>query len=242
MSTKCINCPLHKSDLFSKASDEHRRQTQQFKSGEFLVDAGTILMTEETEVPQLYTVLRGMGVRYKTLPNGERQVINFVFPGDFIGLQAGVTGEVHHTVESSTSMTLCVFDRTELFDFAIKHPKRGFDLTTLASLEERGLSDALTTVGRRTAFEAIAWALYRLFRRGEALGMVKGHHMPLPFRQQDLADALGLSLVHTNKTLSKLKTQKLATWSDGKLHVPDLQALAQAAQTEHEPPEPRPLI
>ncbi|WP_375280489.1 Crp/Fnr family transcriptional regulator [Pseudooctadecabacter sp.] len=242
MSTKCETCPLHKSPLFEYVPEDQRRLTQRYKSGELRVDPGTPVMMEGSNAPQLYTALRGMGLRYTTLPNGERQVINFIFPGDFIGLQAGIVGEMHHSVEATTAMTLCVFDRSEFFSFFKSNPERGFDITWMAAVEEHFLGDSLATIGQRTAFEAVAWALYKLFQRGEALGLVNAAQMPLPFRQQDLADALGLSLVHTNKTLAKLRSRQLASWSEGRLQVNSLRDLAEAAQTEHKPLETRPFL
>ncbi|MCR8825502.1 Crp/Fnr family transcriptional regulator [Photobacterium sp. TY 1-4] len=215
---------------------------QNFKVGELEVDAGTTLLMEGSNSPQLYTALRGMGLRYKTLENGNRQVTNFVFPGDFIGLQAGIMGEMQHSVEASSSMTLCVFDRSELWSFFRNSPERAFDLTWMAAAEEHFLGEALASVGQRTAFEAIAWALCKIMLRGQGLGLAKDRVMPMPFRQQDLADALGLSLVHTNKTLSKLRNRQLANWGDDMLIVNDLGALADAAGMTLEPPMKRPIM
>lgn len=242
MATHCESCPLHKSPLFTDVSSEDRRTTQRFKSGELMVDPGTPIMMESTNSPQLYTALRGMGLRYTTLPNGERQVINFIFPGDFIGLQAGVMGEMNHSVEATTAMTLCVFDRSDFFKFFKANPSRGFDITWLAAVEEHFLGSSLATVGQRTALEAVSWALLKIFQRGEALSLVRQAKMPLPFRQQDLADALGLSLVHTNKTLAKLRDRQLAAWSNGVLQINDVERLASVAQTEFEPLPKRPFI
>ncbi|MEL6595471.1 MAG: Crp/Fnr family transcriptional regulator [Pseudomonadota bacterium] len=242
MATHCENCPLHESPLFTGVSVEDRRQTQRFKAGELMVDAGTPVLMEGSNTPQLYTALRGMGLRYTTLPNGERQVINFFFPGDFIGLQAGIMGEMNHSVEATTAMTLCVFDRKEFYTFFKANPTRGFDITWLAAVEEHFLGDTLATVGQRDATEAIAWALLKLFQRGKALSLVRNARMPLPFRQQDLADALGLSLVHTNKTLAKLRERQLAAWSGGVLQVNDPEHLADVAQTEYEPLPIRPFL
>lgn len=242
MTTHCETCPLHKRPLFTEVSLEDRRITQKFKSGELIVDAGTPILMEGSNAPQLYTALSGMGIRYTTLPNGERQVINFILPGDFIGLQAGVMGEMHHSVEATTAMTLCVFDRTEFYNFFKSNPSRGFDITWLAAVEEHFMGDALATVGQRSAFEAIAWALFKVFQRGQALSLVKGSEMPLPFKQQDLADALGLSLVHTNKTLGKLRDRQLASWDKGILQIHNLEKLAEMAQTEFRPLPLRPFL
>jgi CRP-like cAMP-binding protein len=223
-------------------SEQDVKAMQKFKVGELIIEAGTPLLIEGSNSPQLFTALRGMGLRYKTTLDGGRQIVNFIFPGDFIGLKAGVMGEMAHSVEASSKMTLCVFNRSELWNFYKTHPERGFDITWLAAVEEHFLGEALTAVGRRSALEALSWALLRMFLRGEQMGLVHNRSMELPFRQQDLADAMGLSLVHTNKTLSKLRDRQLANWSDGQLTINDLAKLAVIAKVELEPVPQRPLM
>ena len=88
----------------------------------------------------------------------------------------------------------------------------------------------------------MAWALYRFDRRLTALGLRKNGRVPLPFRQQDMADALGLSLVHTNKTLAKLRTKGLAHWAEGWLSVADPDGLAEMAHIDPRDIPTRPLI
>lgn len=195
-----------------------------------------------SNAPQLFTVLSGMGIRERHLATGSKQVINFVFPGDFIGLQAGLLGEMGHSVEARTQMRLCVFNRSEFYSFFKSHPERAFDLTWLAAIEENFLGETLATVGQRSALQAIAWAMVKIFQRGQALDMVRNNAMDLPYTQRDVADALGLSLVHTNKTMGKLKERQLASWSDHTLRINDLEKLAEIALTELKPLPLRPFI
>ncbi|MEP4999187.1 helix-turn-helix domain-containing protein, partial [Pseudophaeobacter sp.] len=119
-------------------------------------------------------------------------------------------GEMGHSVEATTKMTLCVFDRA-------------FSLTWLAGIEEHFLSEAVSTLTPRTALQGVAWALVRVFLRGKPLRIERGGRMEFPFKQQDLADALGLSLVHTSKTLGILRKRQMAQWTEGELRVSDLQ-------------------
>ncbi len=242
MVTRCDNCPLRTRSLFTDMSDDEVRQTQRFKVGEMTVEPGTPVLTEGSHSAQIFTVLDGMGLRFKVLENGRRQVTTFIFPGDLIGLQAAVMGEMSHTVEARTRMKLCVFDRAALWGFFKNSPSRSYDLTWIAATEEHFLGEALTTVGQRAAEQAVAWALVRLWLRAEQLEMISGGGMPLPFRQQDLADSLGLSLVHTNKTLAKFRERQLATWREGVLIVNDLELLAKIGMTDSEPAQTRPLL
>ncbi|SEN00144.1 cAMP-binding domain of CRP or a regulatory subunit of cAMP-dependent protein kinases [Loktanella fryxellensis] len=242
MVTRCEHCPLRRFHLFKPMSDSDVKAMQKFKVGELIIEAGTPVLSEGSNSPQLFTALYGMGLRYKHTSDGERQVVNFVFPGDFVGLQAGVMGEMSHSVEASSKMTLCVFNRSELWGFFKSYPERAFDLTWLSAVEEHFLGEALTSLGQRSALESLSWALLRMFMRCERIGLVQNRRMAMPFRQQDLADALGLSLVHTNKTLSKLRDQQLADWSDGHLTINDKEKLAAIAKIELDVVPVRPLM
>lgn len=242
MATKCEFCPLRRRDVFTPMAAEDIRAMERFKVGELIVDAGTPILMEGSNSPQLYTALHGMGLRYTVLENGKRQVLNLIFPGDFIGMQAGIMGEMGHSVEATTKMTLCVFDRSALWSFFKERPERAFALTWIAAVEEHFLGDAIATLGQRNAEQSVAWALSRVFVRGTGLGMVENSRMKFPFRQQDLADSLGLSLVHTNKTLAALKSRQLLNWNDGILSIPDLDALAEIAMLDTTEPQVRPIM
>ncbi len=124
-----------------------------------------------------------------------------------------------------------------------KHrPERAFDLTWAAAIEEHFLGEALTSIGQMTALERVSWGLMRFFCRCETLGLMQRDRVPFPFRQQDLADALGLSLVHTNKTLKKLREQQIMSIEDGILTVFDTEKAEDIAGLEVEAPLRRPLI
>jgi CRP-like cAMP-binding protein len=242
MTTQCRYCPLQRKDIFIRMSKEELEFMHKFKSGELTVEPGTPILMQGSNTPQLYTVLSGMGIRDKTLENGERQVISFVFPGDFIGLHANFIGRMGHSVEARTHMRLCVFNRSDFFSFFKSQPGRALDITWLAAMEEHLLGETIATIGQRTAIEALAWALVKLYQRGMSLGMVTNNQMDLPFTQRDMADALGLSLVHTNKTLQKLKEKQLASWTDRVLRINNLNALANLAVVSLRDPPKRPLL
>lgn len=242
MPVSCKNCPLRKCDYFIPMTEAELAFMISFKTGEMVVEPGTTLLLEGSNSPQLFTVLSGMGVRYKTLEDGGRQVINFLLPGDLTGMQSAIMGEMKHSVEATTNMVLCVFNRVDIWNMFKAHPDRAYDLTWIAAVEEHFLGETIATLGQRDASQRIAWAYLRLHRRLRAVGLGDAHHVPLPFRQQDLADALGLSLVHTNKTIARLRDMGLAAWVDGKLSIPDRAKLAALAGVEPEPLDRRPLM
>ncbi len=242
MPIPCTQCPLRKKPYFLPFTEAELAFMMGFKIGELVVEPGSTLLMEGSNSPQLFTVLSGMGVRYKTMKDGERQVINFLFPGDFTGIQAAIMGEMKHSVEATTNMVLCVFNRSDIWNMFKAHPERAYDLTWIAAVEEHFLGETIATLGQLNASQRVAWAFLRIHYRLRAVGLGGANQVPLHFRQQDLADALGLSLVHTNKTLARLRDLGLATWSDRMLTIPDRVTLGEFAGVDPEPLERRPLM
>lgn len=242
MSTNCRDCPLRKLDTFAAMSASEVSFMEGFKTGELEAQPGTEIMAQGQSSPHLFTCLDGLGLRHRTLEDGRRQVIGFVMPGDFIGLQAAVMGEMDHSVEAVTDMRLCTFNRSDLWTLFNSHPNRAYDLTRIAAVEEVFLGEALTAVGQMQARTRIAWALHRFYQRLSAVGFGEGNSVPFPYRQQDLADALGLSLVHTNKTLSALRDDQIVTWSEQRLAIHDFRRLEAEAGVDAVKLVSRPLI
>lgn len=240
--TPCERCPLRPLRAFRDFSPEELAFVSSFKTGELSVRAGTTLLLEGHNSAHLYTLLSGWAFRYKTLPDGRRQILNFVFPGDFIGLQASVLNEMQHSVEALSDMLLCVFPRDRLWSLYERHPGLGFDLTWLAAREEMMLDDHLLSVGRRTAIERIAYLMLHIFRRAEDVKMTRGSTLKLPLTQQHVSDILGMSLVHANKTLRRLSDRKLVRWRDKTLTILDRDGLVALAGYNGEAARPRPLI
>ncbi|SDY10402.1 Crp/Fnr family transcriptional regulator [Citreimonas salinaria] len=242
MQIPCRTCPLRALPTFQSLSPEELAVTEKLKRGELRVEAGMPILSEGSNSPQLFTVLEGQALRFKSLENGERQVLGFVFPGDFIGLQAAVMAEMEHSVTAVTPMLLCVFDRGDLVRLYQDSPTRAFDLTWIAAEEESMLAEALATVGQQGARARVAWGLLRLMDRAETAGLVRDGVAPMPFRQHDLADALGLSVVHTNKTLASLRADGLATLRDRTLTIHDRPRLERLVGTTMRRARTRPLI
>jgi CRP-like cAMP-binding protein len=166
------------------------------------------------------------------LQDGRRQILSFGLPGDFFGLQTSMFGEMDHSVEALTDVVLCVFPREKVWRLYQEHPDLGFDLTWLSAREERVLDESLLSVGRRTAIERVSAVLLHIFFRLQQLGMADQQRVDLPFTQQQLSDALGLSHVHTNKTVTKLRNRGLIDWQPPRLKILDIEALAKVADQE----------
>lgn len=240
----CSACPLRPLPLFIEQNGDELALVQSLKRREVHLNAGETLIHEgQTDAP-LYTLRAGWAFRYKTLSDGRRQILTFLLAGDFIGVQQKMGDALAHGVQMLTDAQLCVFQRDAMWELHRHSPTMGFNITWLTAHEESMVDDTLLSVGRRSAEERIAMLLILLFKRAAALQSDGGKSgVVFPLTQQHIADGLGLSLVHTNKTLRKLELQGLHHIQDGILHLRDVKALAQLADLYGDgKPSPRPLI
>jgi len=209
---------------------------------EKIVEAGSTVFLENSEHVHFYTILSGWAFRYKILEDGRRQILNFTLPSDLLGLQNAIFKTMKHSVEALTDLTLCVFDRNQLWELYTNHPDLAFDTTWIAAREENLVGDNLVSVGRRTGIERVAYVLLHLFSRAEQLQLTKRDELRLPVTQQQIADALGLSLVHTNTTIQRLTKLGLITWKQGIFLLRDRDGLAAIVMYRYEDASPRPFI
>ena len=240
--TACHACPLREMEIFRARNDAEVSFIQKFKGGEHLAAAGSTVLEEKSRNEKLYTVLSGWVFRYRTLDGGRRQIINFGLPGDFLGLQATLDDPMSHGIEALTEVTLCHFQRGKLWELYTDHPHLAYDMTWLAAQQERSFEEHLMTLGQRTAFERVAYLLWHLFDRARSVGLVTNNSVLLPVRQHHLADTLGLSLVHTNKTLQKIRKDGAIELIDQCLHIIDEQRLIAMGRVDIRFSTTRPLL
>ena len=241
---RCSECQLRPKPLFLEHSEQEHALVQSLKRRELRLEAGATLIHEgQTDAP-LYTLYSGWAFRFKTLSDGRRQILSFLLGGDFIGVQQKMGDASAHGVITLTEAVFCVFQRDSLWELHRQSPTMGFNITWLTAHEESLVDDTLLSVGRRSAEERIATLLILLFKRAAALQADGGASgVAFPLTQQHIADGLGLSLVHTNKTLRKLEHRGLHRIEDGRLFMRDVRALARLADLygDGRPPA-RPLV
>lgn len=240
--TSCTSCPLRAQGGFSKVSAAELAFIERFRRREATLDAGQAVLREGESSDLLFTLRAGWAFRFRTLPDGRRQILNFLLPGDFIGLQAELSGQLPHGVETLTSVRLCVFPRGELWDLYRGFPGLAYDLTWLSAHEELFVDENLLGVGQRSAMERIAMLLVHLYKRARSVGEGDESGINFPLNQQHIADALGLSLVHTNRSLRRLHAFGLHELSANRLRILKVEALQRLADYYALPLRGRPLI
>ena len=238
----CVRCPLRPLHGFKKLREGELAFIARRKVGQRNLPAGSSVLEEGEPADYVFTLLSGWAFRFKTLADGRRQIMSFLLPGDIIGLQAELLAAATHGVEAITDVSLCAFARDTVPSVYRVHPALALDITWLSAHGERMVDDAMLSVGRRTATESIAALFVHLFRRAEIAGLREGDSVPWPLTQTHIADALGLSVVHTNRTIQRLRRMGLIRSANGRLSIGDLRALRRIAEYWDQPAAVRPLF
>jgi CRP-like cAMP-binding protein len=242
MATSCYQCALRACGLFKPVTPEELDTIFHMLEGQIALQAGAEIVRAGDESPELYTLYSGWAFRYKMLADGRRQILNFMLPGDLLGLQAAMFDTALHGIEALTDVELCVLPRRKVWDLFGQMPGLGFDIAWLGSREESIVDENLTSAGRRNAEERTAALIVALYKRLNLLGLVSSGSFAFPLTQQHIADALGLSLVHTNKTLARLRRRGMFVQKNGTMTLTNPRVLERVAQYFNEDVPLRPLI
>jgi len=238
----CVNCPLQVVTGLRPLTPSQLEFMVNFKQGELYVAKGAQMLSQGVVSPHLYSVLQGVLFRFKTLEDGRRQIVNYLFPGDMVGLQGAMEDPLHHGVEALTEARLCIFQRERFLELFAVHPRLGFDVAWLAARQEVSLDEHLTSVGRRSARERIVYLALFLYLRGRATGITGDSHLDIALTQAQIADTIGLSVVHTNKTLQALRRSNLIEWTAERIGIHDMDAAAKYAKYDLSIETVRPFI
>ena len=172
----------------------------------------------------------GWAIRHKALPDGRRQVVNFVLPGDIIGMYCTLFEAADHSVTTLTAVEVASFPPERIGELFRSFPRLAAALAWSGAREEAIVAERLLSLGRRTALERTAHLIVELLRRLSIVNMATDGHFVLPVTQEILADALGLSIVHINRTLRRLRDSGLIELNGQRITVNDVRQLASVGQ------------
>ena len=192
--------------------------------------AGSDIVRAGTRLTRLYIIQSGWAIRYRTMEDGRRQIMNFMLPGDVFDLQAFGELEADHSVAAINNVTVSAIE-ADAFRKALEECSEAATAFWWAMVQEESiLREQIVRVGRLSARERIGHLLLELQRRlGAALGE-DPMDLGLPLTRTHLADALGLTPVHVSRMVSALKRDRLIEEDRVFLRILDRKRLAALSQ------------
>lgn len=211
---------LSDADLATLARFDRRRRS--FQPGHEMIHEGQTGSSA-------FVLAKGWACSFKLLPDGERQIVDFRIPGDFLGLRSILFRTSDHTIEAVTRIEASEVLASDILDAFAQAPRLATAVLWAASRDEAMVVEHLVNLGRRSAEERMAHFLLELGARLALVGVGDRTGYDCPLTQYHLADALGLSAVHVNRVLRHLREEGLVTFQKGRIAFDDvgrLKALA----------------
>jgi CRP-like cAMP-binding protein len=177
----------------------------------------------------LFVITDGWAFRYREAGQRGRQIVDFLLPGEIIGLQAALLGVLEHSVRSLTAIRLTSYDSRLVGAALERSPGLALRLMRYVSAESARADALMTAIGCCDAVQRLAYLMLSLYHRQNRKHAVDPGACPFPLRRQHLADALGLTGAHVNRTINRLKSDGIASIVGQRLAIHDLARLTELA-------------
>lgn len=210
---------IRKLETFAELEDEDKVVLRALTGVPRTYRAGQDLIREGDRPDHVFLLMQGWAQRYKILPSGARQILAYLMPGDFCDIHIFVLKSMDHSIALLNDARVVAVPAQDMLDLMTDNPRIERALWWATLVDEAILREWLTSMGQRDAFPRIAHLLVELWLRMRSIGLAPEDVLSLPLTQTDLGDALGLTPVHVNRTLQRLRADGLISLSRKQLTV-----------------------
>jgi CRP-like cAMP-binding protein len=198
-------------------------ETKEIAAGRTFIRAGNVLSHSTL-------LLEGFACRFKDLSQGQRQIQEIHVAGDYLDLHGFPLKTLDHHVGALTGVRLAIIPHDALRRITETHPHLTRMLWFSTLLDAAVQREWILSVGRRSALSRIAHLVCELCLRLGVVGLATTAGYKLPLTQTDIADATGLTPVHVNRMLKRLRDDGLLTFRNGDVQVHDWEAVQRIAE------------
>jgi len=175
-------------------------------------------------------LLSGWVARAKDLENGERQITEINVVGDFVDLHSFTLKTLDHDVIALTNCEIATVPHEKLEDITVTFPHLTRLLWLATNMDAAIHREWMLSMGRRTALARVAHIFCELLIRLQIAGVASEDGYDFPLTQLQLADCLGLTSVHVNRTLQELRKRELIELRNRRLRILDAPGLQRVGQ------------
>jgi CRP-like cAMP-binding protein len=219
---------LRKLSARSPLSDDDRAVLAALPQGDVRVGTREFVVQEGERVDRSLLLLEGLAARYKLLPNGNRQIVSLHVAGDLLDLHSAILKVTDHSIAAFGPARIAHVLHEPLLAAMEASPAIARALWRDALVDAANSREWLLNVGRRDAYARTAHLLCELALRLGAVGLCRDGRFTLPLTQGDLADTTGLTAVHINRTLQRLRADGLISTHGSEVRIEDWARLAAA--------------
>jgi CRP-like cAMP-binding protein len=209
---------------------EEREALRRLSRNARRIPRGTDLIQEGDEPVSVFLLLEGWAFRYKCLVEGNRQIMAYLLPGDCCDVRKFFFEKIDHSIGLLCDALVAQIPASEMHEVMNRFPRIERALMWATVVDEATLREWLLNVGQRNALQRIAHLFCELCVRLRMVHLVdEAEAYALPLTQTELADTTGMTTVHINRSLQRLRKDGLIATRRGKLTILDFDRLAEIA-------------
>ncbi|WP_309603511.1 Crp/Fnr family transcriptional regulator [Sphingomonas sp.] len=221
---------VRKLEQFSRLEQGDIQSLDKLVASPKAMRAGQLLVHESSVLDEVYLIVQGMGCRYKLLPGGERQILGYLIPGDLCDIHFITLTKPDHSVALVSDSQVVKIPTQKLNALLANNPRIERALSLAALHDIAILREWLLNVGQRNALQKLSHFFCEMMLRLSRVGQVADDgSFELPINQMALADTTGLTPVHINRTLQRLRSDGLIRLGQRRLYIIDTTRLAAIA-------------
>lgn len=202
------------------------------RDAERTVRRGGEIIRQGQKCSTLFLLEDGLGIRYKILADGRRQILNVLLPGEFAGVPGSFFETALYSIKTLTDAVVSPIPLSRVLGLFETHPRLAAKLFWSFACEAAIYAEHVIAIGRRSALERVAHFLLELLSRLQAVGLADARCYKLPMTQEMIGDMLGLSIPYLNRVLQQLRAEGLVAFDGGKVVIHDVSALSALADFE----------
>jgi CRP-like cAMP-binding protein len=219
---------IRKLGRFVPLNDVEREALEEISRNARLCEPGRDLISEGDDPQAVFLIMKGWAYRYKQLADGSRQILAYLIPGDTCDIQNFLFEKMDHSIGLLCDAQVVKIPAAQILDIMDRFPRVERALMWSTLVDEATLREWLLNVGQRSALERIAHLFCELCVRLTVVGLVDDEEsFTMPLTQAELADTTGMTAVHVNRTLQKLRKDGLVATIKGRLKIVDFATLAE---------------
>ena len=189
------------------------------------MSASAELISEGDQPSNVFLLVEGWACRYKVLADGSRQIMAYLIPGDLCDIHIFILSQMDHSISFLGPGKAAAIPKQTMLDLLRDHPMIAQALFWATLVDEAILREWLVNLGQRDAYERIAHLFCEMSLRLKTVGLTDRSTLSLPLTQAELGDTMGLTPVHVNRTLGRMRKEGLISLSGHHLVIHDIKRL-----------------
>lgn len=227
----CAHCPVRALTVYGGVRSDEAEAIFRMRRDVRQVQARRDICRQGDPITEFLTLYSGWAFRYTVLPEGSRQILSFILPGESLGLATLSAERMDYSVQALTDVTVCVLDREEIADYMARNPDVGRHLQREIQTYQHRCDRRIAEMGRRNGLQRVASLIADTQARLKRRAGAADSEFPFPPRQSHVADAVGLTSIHVSRIFGELEATGILRRIGRRIRVLDQSALERLATT-----------